>query len=58
MKLAIALIGWQLSIMLAHPSKPPDLKLPTSDEIKAMKKAAYRRFSEAIKRVAHRRGYR
>ncbi|GAI69165.1 unnamed protein product [marine sediment metagenome] len=53
MKVAVALIGWQLSILLARPDlekKYPDLKLPADDEIKAMIKEAYRRFKEAIKR--------
>ncbi|MBA7523847.1 hypothetical protein ES705_15981 [subsurface metagenome] len=49
MRIAIALIGWQF-ILLAHLEKIPDIKLPTLDEIRAMKKAAYRRFREAIKR--------
>ncbi|MBA7524812.1 hypothetical protein ES705_16956 [subsurface metagenome] len=53
MKVAVAAIGWQLSIMLARSSpqkKCPDLKLPTDDEIKAMIKDCYRRFREAIRK--------
>lgn len=53
MEVAIALAGWQLFIALAVSQKPkldPRLKLPTLDEIKQMKKEAYRRFREALKR--------
>ncbi len=58
MKVAFAVIGWQLSILLARPApekKYPDLKLPTLDELKQMKKEAYRRFKQAIKAMAHHR---
>ncbi|MBA7632600.1 hypothetical protein ES703_40149 [subsurface metagenome] len=62
MKVAIALMGWQFSLMLTRLMPNfPDIKLPTPAEIKEMKKQAYRRFREAIKRqrepvkcVAHR----
>jgi len=50
MEVSFTLIGWQLSLTLAHLKPYPDLKLPTEDEIKAMIKEAYRRFREAIKR--------
>ena len=51
MKVALALAGWQFSMMLVSPQKPdPRLILPTEDEIKAMIKECYRRFREAIKR--------
>ncbi len=53
MEVAITLAGWQLFIALALSQKlKPDirLKLPTLDEIKQMKKEAYRRFREALKR--------
>ena len=51
MELAITLIGWQF-ILLAHLEKLPHaLKLPTIAELKLMKKAAYLRFREAIKRL-------
>ena len=56
MEVAIALAGWQLFFALAvsQKSKPdPRLKLPTLDEIKQMKKEAYRRFRQAIKAMAH-----
>jgi len=62
MELAVTIRGWQF-ILLAHLEKlPHGLKLPTIAELKAMKKAAYRRFREAIKAqrepvkyVAHRK---
>ncbi len=50
-KVALALAGWQFSMMLVSPQKPnPALKLPTEAEIKAMIKESYRRFREAIKK--------
>ncbi len=55
MEVAFTLIGWQFSIMLARSVKLPDLKLPTLDELKQMKKEAYRRFRQAIKAMAHHR---
>ncbi len=59
----VAVIGWQLSIMLTRQRKPnPALKLPTDEEIREMIKEGYRRFREAIKkqqqqfeRMAHHR---
>jgi len=53
MNAVVVLIGWQLSITLAVSQKPspnPHLRLPTLDEIKQMKKEAYRRFREALKK--------
>lgn len=56
MEYVLTLIGWQLSIMLAHPKIYPDLKLPTEDGIKAMLKEAHRRFREAIKKAKETKG--
>ena len=54
MELAVTLVGWQLFIALAVSLKPnPDLKLPTVDEIKQMRKEAYHRFKRAFKAMAH-----
>ena len=58
MELAVTLIGWQFLIVLAVSYKPkldPRLKLPTLDEIKQMKKEAYRRFRQSIKAMAYHR---
>jgi len=56
MEYAICLLGWQFLLSLTHQQQPkfnPDLKLPTLDEIKQMKKEAYRRFKQDIKAMAH-----
>lgn len=54
MELAITIIGWHF-ILLAHLEKlPHNLILPTMEELKAMKKAAYHRFREAIRRKGNR----
>ena len=53
MELALTLVGWQFSMMLARQKnqKPdPRLILPTEEEIKEMTKECYRRFGEAIKK--------
>ena len=58
MEYVITLIGWQFFIGLTHCQQRkanPDLKLPTLDELKQMKKEAYRRFKQAIKAMAHHR---
>ncbi|MBA7522498.1 hypothetical protein ES705_14617 [subsurface metagenome] len=53
MECAFHLIGWQLSfgLTLCRQKPSPDLKLPTLDELKQMKKEAYRRFRQAIKEM-------
>jgi hypothetical protein len=56
MECVLTFIGWQVFFGLTHcrQQKPnPDLKLPTLDELKQMKKEAYRRFKQAIKAMAH-----
>ncbi|MBA7523081.1 hypothetical protein ES705_15204 [subsurface metagenome] len=55
MECALTFIGWQVFFGLTHcrQKSNPDLKLPTLDELKQMKKEAYRRFKQAIKAMAH-----
>ncbi len=55
MECVFHLIGWQLffGLTLCRQEHNPDLKLPTLDELKQMRKEAYRRFKQAIKAMAH-----
>ena len=51
MEVSFVLSGWQFSLALARLRKSYlDLKLPTLEEINQMRKEAYRRFREALKK--------
>lgn len=52
MECVISLIGWQLFFGLAL-CRQKDLKLPTLDELRQMKKEVYRRFRQRIKLTHH-----
>jgi hypothetical protein len=51
----ITFIGWQVFFGLTHCQQKPNLKLPTLDELRQMRKEAYCRFKQAIKAMAHHR---
>lgn len=53
MECVLTFIGWQVFFGLTHCRQQPALKLPTLDELKQMRKEAYRRFRQAIKVMAH-----
>ncbi len=53
MEFVLTLMSWQVFFGLTHCRQQPDLKLPTLDELKQMRKEAYRRFKQAIKAMAH-----
>lgn len=54
MEAVMRLIGWQVSFGLnrcREKKNNPVLKLPSLDELKQMRKDAYRRFSESLKHL-------
>jgi hypothetical protein len=53
MDYTLTFMGWQVFFGLTHCRQQPALKLPTLDELKQMRKEAYRRFRQAIKAIAH-----
>ena len=55
MEYVLTFMSWQVFFGLTHcrQKSNPDLKLPTLDELKQMKKEAYRRFKQGIKAMAH-----
>ncbi|MBA7520392.1 hypothetical protein ES705_12488 [subsurface metagenome] len=55
MEFVLTLMSWQVFFGLTHCQQQPALKLPTLDELKQMRKEAYRRFKQAIKAMAHHR---
>ncbi len=55
MEFVLTLMSWQVFFSLTHCQQKPNLKLPTLDELKQMKREAYRRFKQAIKAMAHHR---
>lgn len=56
MEYAVSLIGWQLFFGLNLCREKKDIKLPTLDELKQMKKEANRRFRQAVKNKTHYNG--
>jgi hypothetical protein len=58
MEFVLTLMSWQLFFSLNHcrqkkvTGDTPSLKLPTLEELKQMRKEAYRRFKQAIKAMA------
>jgi hypothetical protein len=55
MEFVLTLMTWQLffGLTLCRQKPNPNLKLPTLDELKQMRKQAYRRFKQGIKAMAH-----
>ena len=55
MEYVMSLIGWQLffGFTLCLKKDNPALKLPTLDELKQMKKEAYRRFRQQFNNLTH-----